>query len=189
MKLLRLTVQSALIAVAASTILSGCSINTVNDAPASSSSASRVKLYESIATLAQDSTEVVIGHVNSQEVRTDLDTVTDFTVSDILVNQVLKSANGTAPNDTLVVRQVGSSDQAPPAPLLQPSKSYLLYLTPSGLSGNLASEYYVTGGNAGLYASDTNPEDRSIPTFVQMMPTEGESLPTELTPETALGAS
>lgn len=50
-----------------------------------------------------------------------------------------------------MVRQTGSVAQSAPTELLTEGEEYLLYLTPSNLPGELASQYYVTGLSAGIY--------------------------------------
>lgn len=104
-----------------------------------------------------------------------------FTLSTLSVETVV--TGDIAPDSQVVVRQIGSKDQPPPAPLMEVDNTYLLYLTPSGLQGDLASQYYVTGGNAGLYvAEQTNSHSAaSVPTFVQVDAAEGEGLPSTIT--------
>lgn len=50
------------------------------------------------------------------------------------------------------VRQLGTSSMSEvPAAILKQGSTYLLFLTPSMLSGDLAHQYHVTGGDAGIY--------------------------------------
>ena len=51
----------------------------------------------------------------------------------------------------LEVRQAGSAKPLGPSQLLGAGGRYLLFLTPSGLAGPLASQYYITGVDAGVY--------------------------------------
>lgn len=94
-----------------------------------------------------------------------------------------------APGDRIVVRQIGSEEQPAPTPLFTVGGTYLLYLTPSGLEGELASQFYFTGANAGIYeAADAGNARRGTPAgFVQADPEEGESLPSSVTVEESLG--
>ena len=62
----------------------------------------------------------------------------------------MKGADAKA-GDVVEVRQIGSVDQQTGVEMLNADQVYLLYLTPSGLSGDLASQYYVTGAEAGIY--------------------------------------
>lgn len=74
-----------------------------------------------------------------------------FTLSTLELQGTPAKGEGLEPSDKVSVRLLGSADQAGPAPLLKVGGIYLLYLTPSGLDGELASQFNVTGGTAGLY--------------------------------------
>lgn len=66
--------------------------------------------------------------------------------------------------------------------------TYLLYLTPSGLSGALAGQYYVTGGTAGLYtAGSSGGAARSTSSFSHIKSDEGDRLPADVTLADAAG--
>lgn len=76
--------------------------------------------------------------------------------------------------------------------MLHKGEVYLLYLTPSGLDGELAEQYYVTGANAGIYVSvrkDVEVAKDERATFVQYSPQEGESLPSEVRLTDAIGST
>lgn len=81
----------------------------------------------------------------------DVENEGDFTLPTLTVVEAPKSDASHATGTSVVVRQIRSSATPGPADLLTPGKTYLLYLTPSGLSEDLASHFYVTGGAAGLY--------------------------------------
>lgn len=166
------------------TALTGCgSLNSSNDGDAH---ASRVKLYDSVASMAQDSSAVLIGTVSSQEVAADIDPATHFTLSTVTVTNTPKSDGSIAEGSTVTVRQIGSAEQPASTTLMEVGNTYLLYLTPSGLSGELASQFYITGANAGLYQATGDVATQSTQQiFTQVEKQEGENLPRELTSEQA----
>ena len=101
----------------------------------------------------------------------------DFTLSTFEVQSTQKGeASG-----VITVRQTGSTRQTPPTGLLGVGQRYLLYLTPSGLSGEQASQFYVTGMNAGIYkaaeGAQTGGETSSGSTFTQADPDPADNLP------------
>lgn len=152
--------------------LSGCS----SPEETSHVSATRTKVYTSIAELDGDSALVVVGTPREQEVVQDVEPDMDFTLSTFEVRSAQK---GTSPAE-IVVRQTGSVEQGAPAEILQVGQQYLLYLTPSGLPGEQAGQFYVTGLNAGIYEEQEAPRAARTSTlsFVQADPEPGEALPT-----------
>lgn len=171
--------------------------HTVNDPPASSESSStgsisRATLYGSIADLAAASDAVVVGSVASQKVVADIDGMTQFILSTIDVSSVLKGDVESA--SQIVVRQTGSSDQPSGETFMTPGSTYLLYLVASGLDGDLASQYYVTGATAGIYEaqqtvaakSATGSDASSAQTFSRVNVDSGDTLPATVTLEDAL---
>ncbi len=174
---MRISHRTTVAALAASLLLTGCA-----SVARPSSEGSRSRLYSSVADLAADSEAVITGTVTRQHSATDIDPVTDFTISTVGVTAVVR---GDIPvGSTVEVRQFGTPKGVGPAPLLVPGSDYLLYLTPSGLDGDLSAQYYVTGGSAGLYAS-SSAGGRGI--FTQMQPDEGDRLPAALTLNEANG--
>ncbi len=172
MKITRRIASIAAAAVIAAAGLAGCT-----SATASHSDASRVRFYSSVQELAADSTAIVSGTVTAQNTATDIDPTTVFTISTVTVKDAPKGS-GLTPGSTVEVRQFGDSNQVGPAPLLTQGTDYLLYLTASGLSGPLASQYYVTGGTAGVYEASTSPQAHSSETtFSQVQPDAGDTLP------------
>ncbi len=171
-------------AVLAAGLLAGCSSNAETSAPSnkggtSQAEGSRVKFYSSLSAMADDSTVIVSGTVTAQRTVTDIDPITKFTISTVTVSAAPKGA-ALSVGSTVEVRQFGSLKETGPAPLLVKGEGYLLYLTASGLDGELASQYYVTGGNAGLYAA---PEGSSAAkgsgiAFTRMQLEKGDVLPT-----------
>ena len=140
---------------------------------------SRIRLYESVSEMADDSALVVTGRVVETRTVQDIDDHTDFTLSTVEVRESNEARTG----DLITVRQFGSDEQAPLVPLLVTGQDYLLFLTSSGLKGELASHYYVTGSNAGLYELTDDSKARrgaQEPSARQVAPTEGENLPVGL---------
>lgn len=186
MRKLRKNVGLGVGALTLALVLAGCTTTSSNEG--SGGHASRVELYSSVAELANASPEIVVGQVDNQTVAADIDDITDFTLSEIAITDVVKSSSGLEVGDTVTVRQIGSSDLEPPAPLLKTLSTYLLYLTPSGLEGELGSQFYVTGGNAGLYAASNDVQPRSsAPAYEQLQSTPGENLPQVISEPDALG--
>ncbi len=171
-----ITIAAALVATA----LAGCtSSGSSGSLPGvSHADASRVRFYSSLQDLSSDSAAVVAGTVTAQRAAKDIDQVTVFTISTVTVQRALKGS-GIAAGSTVEVRQIGDSTQATLAPLLSKGSSYLLYLTLSGLSGNLASQYYVTGGDAGIYQASSAAQSRSVSpsTFSRAIADDGDKLP------------
>ena len=162
---------------------------------------SRVRLYSSVGEIADDSAVVATGRVTAQRVVRDIDEDTDFTLSTVRVLSVKKAGeDDISTGDSIVVRQTGSSDQPSGESFLAPGGAYLLYLTASGLPGTQADQFYVTGATAGVYRlqleASSSPsvdaqQERAAaePTteFVRQDPDSGDSLPSTLSLESALG--
>jgi len=171
--------------------------HTIDDPPASSESSStgsisRATLYGSIADLAAASDVAVVGSVASQKVVADIDGTTQFPVSTIDVSSVLKGDVQSA--SQIVVRQTGSANQPSGETFMTPDSTYLLYLVASGLDGDLASQYYVTGATAGIYEAEqttaaksaTGSDASSVQTFSRVNVDSGDTLPATVTLEDAL---
>lgn len=182
---------AALVAAAAAVVaVAGCaSLDNSNSGGSAGSELSRVKLYASVDELAADSPLIIEGTVASQSVAADIDPVTDFTLSVVTVQRTLQGDAATNTGTKIVVRQLGSTAQPPPVPLLTPGEVYLLYLTPTGLSGPLSSQYYVTGANAGIYVQEPPGQagKSTAPLFNQVQREPGESLPAQLDESRAIG--
>lgn len=162
----------------------------------SGASISRVQLYDSVASIADDSDLVITGKVSSTKVVRDVDDLTDFTILDVTVAQVLR---GTLDVDHVTVRQTGSANQGSAERLLSEGSVVMLFLTSSGLPGNLATQYYVTGANAGVYTVSDDMSsaawdalrpmsdgrsaatDAAFPSFERLNPDSGDTLPESLT--------
>ena len=154
-------------------LLTGCAAVT------SGGEVSRVRLYGSVSEMAEDSALVVTGRVVETKTVRDFDDETDFTLSTV---EVLES-NDAKVGDLLTVRQFGSDKQEPVVPLLVTGHEYLLFLTSSGLKGDLATHYYVTGCNACIYELADESKARGgvrEPSARQISPTDGEHLPVDL---------
>lgn len=191
---------AGLAAVAALTMGGAAACGTTNTAGGSPSgsessstgSISRATMYSSIADLASASDAVVIGSVASQKVAADVDGTTEFTLSTIDVSSVLKG--DVQDKSQIVVRQTGSTKQPSGETFMTEGATYLLYLVKSGLDGDLAKQYYVTGATAGLYAaqqssaakSATGSSAGSEQTFSRVNVDSGDTLPATVTVADAL---
>ena len=169
-----------------SIVLTGCGGQTAKEAT-NANEISRAKTYSSLNALADDSDLVVVGKVTSAKVARDLADSTDFTLVDI---DVLRAIKGDASADTtLTVRQTGSAEQKSPETLLAKDDVFMLFLTKSGLSGEQASQYYVTGANAGVYElkdqsaqteAKLTSNDAQATTFARVNTDSGDNLPMTL---------
>lgn len=167
-------------------LLAGCGTTSSSGG----SDVSRVRLYSSANALAADSSLVVVGVVSKQRVAADITPDLDFTISTINVQKVVKKNGKAQAGSTVEVRQDGSSGQSPSTTLLKPGTPYLLFLTDSGLDGALASQFYVTGANAGLYAADSTAARVSnwgATPFKQLDKESGEKLPATISPDSLAG--
>lgn len=143
---------------------------------------SRHTLYESVDDLSAASSAIVVGTVGAQRVvEADMpNTVSDFTVVkalalDSLGNDVTSGRSSFTPGQVLEIRQLGSSGMSStPAPLLQKDGTYLLFITPTMLTDTSGRrQFYITGGNAGLFKEDGK-------VFVRVAVDSGDSLPAQL---------
>jgi hypothetical protein len=124
--------------------------------------------------------------VVDQSAATDIDDISELTLSTFEISTVIAGPTDVA-GQQIVVRQHGSAEQLPPAPLLEREGAYLLYLTASGLHGELEEHYYITSANAGMYQAIGDLARTATGTFTQVAPEEGENRPEQLTPADALG--
>lgn len=154
-----------------------------------SSHGSRVMLYDSVDALVADSTVVVVGTVRASEPTNDLRDVGPFTVSTLDVEDVVpvtglredaRDQAALVAGEPIRVRQLGDSKQPGPVEFLRTGETYLLFLRPTSLDGDAASDYYVTGGTAGIFLErgGSNP-----PTFIhydELFGPSGDNLPGEI---------
>lgn len=148
--------------VASAGILAACS---------EAGSGSRHTLYDSIESLAADSSSIVVGDVTAQSVEGDV-TISSVAVTNAPANPRLGSDLADAPEpaavgETVEVRQEGS-------PTLEVGGEYLLFLTPTMLPGEAAAQFFVTGAVAGLYVREDDG-------FRRVVPDSGDDLPATIT--------
>lgn len=127
---------------------------------ATSSSGSRHTLYDSNDALVADSSDVVVGTVQSTGTDGDA-TVATLEVENTPDNPSLGSnidadVRTVEVGDVIGVRQ--QTDEK-----LSAGAQYLLYLTPTMLSGDAADQYYITGAVAGMYVRDGDVFRRVVP--------------------------
>jgi hypothetical protein len=159
----------------AALILASCATSSIDG--------SRHQLYDSVDALSSDSSAIVVGSVGTQEI---VDADIPFTVSTLTIERTFSTptlggnldgaVEPLSPGMTIKVRQIGSTDIGSiPAPILSSGGTYLLFLTPTMLpSDRSGTDFYITGGSAGMYASDG-------PNFARVDPDSGDSLPSKLT--------
>lgn len=164
-----------------------------SNVPKPDASQSRVRIYESMVELEDDSPLIITGEISRTSVIRDIDDITDFTLLDVKVSQTLK---GTVNSGSIIVRQTGSAEQGSAETLRQTGDVVMLFLTPTDLPGEQSSQYYVTGATAGVYrvTDDTqqswnvlrsqhgNASDAWQPVFERVNVDSGDELPSELTP-------
>lgn len=145
------------------------------------SAGSRVELYDSVPALAADSSIV-----QDQKTANDIPGGSEFTLSTVEVSATAKTDASHPAGSTVVVRQHGSAGNPGPGAMLEQGETYLLYLSPSGLDGDLASQFSVTGGTAGVYETKQNTAARNAAVtestvFTKAPSDEGDDLPASLT--------
>ncbi|MFD4990831.1 hypothetical protein ACFWH7_03690 [Cellulosimicrobium cellulans] len=157
-------------------------------------SGGRAELYSSVDELTADSSAIAVVTVTGQEVF-DRDGTKElgntYTVSDVDVlqtrapdalNEARDAAAHVAPGASIQVRQMGDPSMDLPAPILEVGKSYLLFLVPSGLPGDEAEQFFITGGTAGYFAAPDRVEARSAGTqSFEKVGDEGDTLPADVT--------
>ncbi|GAA5203339.1 MULTISPECIES: hypothetical protein [Microbacterium] len=165
---------TALIALALG--LAGCA----GGDPTGHMDGSRVELYDSVRGIAADASLIAVGEVTEQEVvQEDIPyTLSTFAIEREFSPAVLgRDVPAGAPKiegSEVVVRQMGAAGTELPYPILEPGQRYLLFLSPSMLEGEKATQLYITGGSAGIYSIEGN-------AFVHGPFTEGDTLPGKLT--------
>ena len=168
---------------------SGTTAQTSGNATTSKDENSRVKMYDSVKAITDDSDLVIVGTVADQKVVQDIDDETDFTLSTV---KIITPKKGDAGDKTVIVRQTGSTKNQTAGAIMKTGSTYLLFLVHSGLSGDLASQYYVTGADAGIYLAPTTAkakaqtgtateQDISGETFNRVNSDSGDNLPATLT--------
>jgi len=108
---------------------------------------SRVRSFNSAEELRASSDLIVVGKVVDQKIVNDLAPESPITVSTFAVQGVTLGT----PTKTLRVRQFQVVVDGQESYLLEIGKSYLLYLTSTGLKGAMGRDYYVTGVDSGIY--------------------------------------
>lgn len=104
-----------------------------SNVPKPDASQSRVRIYESMVELEDDSPLIITGEISRTSVIRDIDDITDFTLLDVKVSQTLK---GTVNSGSIIVRQTGSAEQGSAETLLQTGDVVMLFLTPTDLPEN-----------------------------------------------------
>ena len=156
---------------------------------------SRSELYDSVQGIAADSSLVAVVEVRSQEVlKPASDKDIPYTLSTVslistfsptgLARELPNGVNATqmTAGSEIIVRQMGTSEMDTPAPILKAGEEYLLFLTPSMLEGEAGSQFYVTGGSAGVYDAPSDVASRADDAAFTHGPfEEGDTLPDTLT--------
>lgn len=102
--------------------------------------------------------------------------MTSFVLAAVEVSSVEKG--DVQEGSTIIVRQTGYLEDS----LLEDGGTYLFYLVPTGLEGDLADQYYVTGVTAGIYEKVTvDSQSSASDSFVRVAPDSGDELPESLT--------
>ena len=158
--------------------------------------ASRAVIYQSLDQLVGDATLVVTGTVTGVATEEALPedggpplTVFTFAVDESLspagladgLRELGLPAEAVDKGASINVLQYGTTaEEAGDAPRLEGGQAYLLFLNPTMLPGEHASDYYITGVEAGLYsAQGASVTEETI--FVSASD-DGDQLPKELSP-------
>lgn len=139
-------------------------------------SMTRVRSYSSAEEMGKDSNLVAVVEIKGARVERDVDEVTDFT---LLEAQVVK-IKGNSSGGTVIIRQLGSDRQTPPVPLMKRGEKYLVFLTLSGLPGELGKQYYITGANAGLYRQESAQVSKDASKFERVVTATADRLPSSV---------
>lgn len=148
--------------IAVVSVLAGCS---------QSSSGSWHTLYDSVESLAADSSTIVVGTVSAQSVEGDV-TISSVEVTNAPTNPQLGANLADRPEPAAVGETVEVRQELSPA--LELGEEYLLFLTPTMLPGEAAGQHFVTGAVAGLYV-------RHDGEFRRVVPDSGDALPDRIT--------
>ena len=142
--------MAVLIAAVVSVSLAGCAQG--------GESGSRHAPYDSLDSLARDSSVIVVGSVTDQgeelsggsppPSRISTVEVTNTPTNPSLGENLDTGSGVVAVGDVIQVREDAG------ASLLQIDREYLLFLTPSMLPGGKAAQFFITGGVAGAYQRD-----------------------------------
>lgn len=121
---------------------------------------SRAKLYDSIFELSADSSLVVVGKVSDQNVADGSPAPQTISTIEVferfspegLGRDLPKEAPPASDSLTLHIRQPGTTDMDfLPAPILKKGESYLLFLAPTMLEGDVGDDFFITGGQPGFF--------------------------------------
>lgn len=149
---------------------------------------SRSTIYKSVDELGDDSSAAITGEVVDQKFETD-SYGNAVTLSRFLVDKVADlpkedgaGARTLAPAKIVTIRQLGDESFAETlSPLLEVGETYMLFLTPSGLPGSDARQYFITGNTAGYYKLTDNAALRASEPGYEKVGDEGDTLPVVLT--------
>lgn len=132
--------------------------------------ASRVRDYATVAELKSDSEAAVIAEATSTRTASDIGGV-PFTTTEMSIREVLRGTLGNS--DTLRLRQLGStSQQAADTPLVQPGRTYLIFVRRLMYAGGQdTGEYDVVGVGAGLFEADGQDSFRKLDGLSPKLPT------------------
>ena len=174
--------SSALLLAVVASVLTGCGGTGATDTE-SGGEPDRGHFYESLDELVGASDVVVTGVATSQrDEQAANDPGLSWTLTTVKVDSTITSETSELTGTTIVVRQTGSA--ARPVknwPLLVEDDRYLLVLTKSDGPGADPTEYFVTGGPAGVYEAGDDVRD-GAPVFTAMTSDSGDDLPGDVVP-------
>ncbi|MBT1172573.1 hypothetical protein JS528_04215 [Bifidobacterium sp. MA2] len=192
MRLLALIASVGLLCAPAACGTGTSASDSPGQAQGSGGSVSRVTLYASVDQLAEDSDLIIAGQVTDTTTARDIDDSADLTLATVTVLETLKGETPDA--NEAIVHQTGSREQHTPNTLYTPNTLLsrgdvvLLFLVHSGLGGNLAEQYYITGAGAGMYRmtdaeSPLSIDDMDNVSFHRVNTDSGDDLPDVLSVE------
>ena len=179
--------SSVLLLAVVMSVLTGCGGAGAPDSE-SGGVADRARFYGSLDELVDASDVVVTGVATSHvEEGQPGDPGLTWTLTTVEVDATITSGADDLTGTTVVVRQTGSS--ARPIedwPLLVEDDRYLLALTKSAGPGAGPTEYFVTGGPAGVYEATDDVRD-GAPVFEAVSSDSGDDLPGDVVPSDLAG--
>ena len=181
------TASSVLLLAVGASVLTGCSGAGAPDSE-SRGVPDRARFYGSLDELVGQSDVVVTGVATSQveEGQPD-DPGLTWTLTTVEVDATLTAGADDLTGTTVVVRQTGSADRPISGwPVLAEDDRYLLALSKSAGPGAGATEYFVTGGPAGVYEATDGVRD-GAPVFEAMSSDPGDDLPGDVVPSDLAG--
>lgn len=135
----------------------------------------RAVIYSSLEEMARASSDIVYGVVLKQVID-DQDTVSTIKVSAVPKYEALSAekragSERPTPGSTIEVRQLGTREMVETtAAILNQGENVALFLRPTRLDGDKAAQFYITGGDAGIYVDKNGKFERYVTSTGDKLP-------------------